>query len=119
MEKFKKGKLDILVATDVASRGIHVEDISHVINYDIPNTTDAYILDFFTNNGTLNIPNPRSTRQLMANDVLLCFGSLLAMRYVAGLDAAEIGAVLGMSPSGVRGHLSRLLERLRKELRDG
>jgi RNA polymerase sigma-70 factor (ECF subfamily) len=45
--------------------------------------------------------------------------SLLAMRYVAGLDAAEIGAVLGMSPSGVRGHLSRLLERLRKELRDG
>jgi len=35
------------------------------------------------------------------------------------LDAAEIGAVFGMSPSGVRGHLSRLLERLRKELRDG
>ena len=45
--------------------------------------------------------------------------SLLAMRFVAGLDAAEIGAVVGMSPSGVRGHLSRLLERLRKELRDG
>jgi RNA polymerase sigma factor (sigma-70 family) len=44
--------------------------------------------------------------------------SLLAMRFVAGLDAAEIGAVLGMSPSGVRGHVSRLLERLRKELRD-
>ena len=45
--------------------------------------------------------------------------SLLAMRFVTGLDAAEIGAILGMSPSGVRGHLSRLLERLRKELRDG
>ena len=44
--------------------------------------------------------------------------SLLTMRYVAGLDAAEIGAVLGMSPSGVRGHLSRLLKRLRKELGD-
>jgi RNA polymerase sigma-70 factor (ECF subfamily) len=44
---------------------------------------------------------------------------LLAMRFLAALDAAEIGAVLGMSPSGVRGHLSRLLERLRKELRDG
>jgi RNA polymerase sigma factor (sigma-70 family) len=44
--------------------------------------------------------------------------SLLAMRFVAGLDAAEIGAVLGMSPSGVRGHLSRLLGRLRKELGD-
>jgi len=44
--------------------------------------------------------------------------SLLAMRFVAGFDAAEIGAVLGMSPSGVRGHLSRLLGRLRKELGD-
>ena len=44
---------------------------------------------------------------------------LLALRYVAGLDSAEIGTLVGMSPSGVRGHLSRLVERLRKELRDG
>jgi RNA polymerase sigma factor (sigma-70 family) len=44
---------------------------------------------------------------------------LLALRYVAGLDSPEIGALVGMSPSGVRGHLSRLVERLRKELRDG
>jgi RNA polymerase sigma factor (sigma-70 family) len=44
---------------------------------------------------------------------------LLAMRFVVGLDAAEIGTLVGMSPSGVRGHLSRLVERLRKELRDG
>lgn len=45
--------------------------------------------------------------------------TLLALRYVGGLDSTEIGTLLGMSPSGVRGHLSRLLERLRKELRDG
>ena len=44
---------------------------------------------------------------------------LLALRFVAGLDSPEIGALLGMSPSGVRGHLSRLVDRLRKELRDG
>jgi RNA polymerase sigma factor (sigma-70 family) len=44
--------------------------------------------------------------------------TLLALRYVAGLDSSEIGPLVGMSPSGVRGHLSRLLERLRKELRD-
>ena len=44
---------------------------------------------------------------------------LLALRYVAGLDSNEIGTLVGMSPSGVRGHLSRLVERLRKELRDG
>lgn len=45
--------------------------------------------------------------------------TLLALRYVAGLDSAEIGTLLGKSASGVRGQLSRLLERLRKELRDG
>jgi ATP-dependent RNA helicase RhlB len=43
MENFKKGKIKILVATDVASRGIHVEDISHVINYDIPQDAENYV----------------------------------------------------------------------------
>jgi ATP-dependent RNA helicase RhlB len=43
MEQFKKGQLKILVATDVASRGIHVEDISHVINYDLPQDPENYI----------------------------------------------------------------------------
>lgn len=40
---FRDGKYDILVATDVASRGIDVSEVSHVINFDIPNTVDAYI----------------------------------------------------------------------------
>jgi ATP-dependent RNA helicase RhlB len=43
MEQFKNGKIKILVATDVASRGIHVEDISHVINYDLPQDSENYI----------------------------------------------------------------------------
>jgi ATP-dependent RNA helicase RhlB len=43
MEQFKNGQLKILVATDVASRGIHVEDISHVINYDLPQDSENYI----------------------------------------------------------------------------
>ena len=43
MEQFKKGQLKILVATDVASRGIHVEDISHVINYDLPQDSENYL----------------------------------------------------------------------------
>ena len=41
--QLKKGKLDILVATDVAARGLDVERISHVVNYDIPHDTEAYI----------------------------------------------------------------------------
>ena len=39
---FKNGKYDILVATDIAARGIDVSEISHVINYDMPDTVDAY-----------------------------------------------------------------------------
>ncbi len=39
---FKKGKYDILVATDIAARGIDISDVSHVINYDMPSTVDAY-----------------------------------------------------------------------------
>lgn len=39
---FRKGKYDVLVATDVAARGIDVADISHVINFDMPDTVDAY-----------------------------------------------------------------------------
>ncbi len=44
--------------------------------------------------------------------------TLLALRYVAGFDASEIGRSMGMSASGVRSRLSRLLARLRTELTD-
>ena len=43
IERLKKGDLDILVATDVAARGLDVDRISHVFNYDIPYDTEAYV----------------------------------------------------------------------------
>ena len=43
VERLKAGKLDIVVATDVAARGLDVERISHVVNYDIPYDTEAYV----------------------------------------------------------------------------
>lgn len=43
MKGFRDGSLQIMVATDIASRGIDVSSISHVINYDIPSTVEAYI----------------------------------------------------------------------------
>jgi ATP-dependent RNA helicase DeaD len=43
VQQLKNGKLDILVATDVAARGLDVERISHVVNYDIPYDTEAYV----------------------------------------------------------------------------
>ncbi len=41
--RLKKGELDVVVATDVAARGLDVERISHVINYDIPYDTESYV----------------------------------------------------------------------------
>jgi ATP-dependent RNA helicase DeaD len=43
IERLKKGKLNILVATDVAARGLDVDRISHIINYDIPHDTEGYV----------------------------------------------------------------------------
>ncbi|SEO61020.1 ATP-dependent RNA helicase DeaD [Luteibacter sp. UNC138MFCol5.1] len=43
IDQLKTGKLDILIATDVAARGLDVERISHVLNYDIPHDTESYV----------------------------------------------------------------------------
>jgi len=43
LKRFKSGNARVLVATDVAARGIHVDNVSHVINYDLPNTFEDYV----------------------------------------------------------------------------
>lgn len=43
LEQFKQGKIEILVATDVAGRGIHVEGVSHVFNYNLPEDPEDYV----------------------------------------------------------------------------
>lgn len=43
IDRLKRGTLDILIATDVAARGLDVERISHVVNYDIPHDTESYV----------------------------------------------------------------------------
>ena len=60
---------------------------------------------------TVDLAN--ALRHLKAED-----RALVALRYAANLDSSELAPVLGMSPSGVRTRLSRLLDRLRKELGD-
>lgn len=42
MRGFRSGRFNVLVATDIAARGIDVQNVSHVINYDVPNTAEAY-----------------------------------------------------------------------------
>ena len=43
LENFKSGKLQVLVATDVAGRGIHIDGISHVVNYTLPEDPEDYV----------------------------------------------------------------------------
>jgi len=43
LDNFKNGDAKVLVATDVAGRGIHVDDISHVVNYTLPDQPDDYV----------------------------------------------------------------------------
>lgn len=43
LEDFKQGRIDVLVATDVAGRGIHVDGISHVFNYNLPDNAEDYV----------------------------------------------------------------------------
>jgi ATP-dependent RNA helicase RhlB len=43
LEQFKKGEIKVLVATDVAGRGIHVEGVSHVVNYNLPEDPEDYV----------------------------------------------------------------------------
>lgn len=43
MDSFRSGELQVLVATDIAARGIDIENISHVINYDLPNESESYV----------------------------------------------------------------------------
>jgi ATP-dependent RNA helicase RhlE len=43
LEQFRRGRNQVMVATDIAARGIDIEDISHVINFDVPHTPDAYV----------------------------------------------------------------------------
>ena len=43
LDDFREGRLPILVATDVASRGLHIEGVSHVVNYDLPQDPEDYV----------------------------------------------------------------------------
>jgi ATP-dependent RNA helicase RhlB len=43
LEELKQGKIDILIATDVAARGLHIEGVTHVFNYDLPDDCEDYV----------------------------------------------------------------------------
>jgi ATP-dependent RNA helicase RhlB len=74
LEEFREGTVPILVATDVASRGLHIEDVSHVINFDLPLDAEDYV------------HRVGRTARAGASGTAI---SLACERYVEGLEAIE------------------------------
>ena len=69
LEDFKTGKTQVIVATDVAGRGIHVDDVTHVINYDFPYEAEV---------------------MLPIGIYILCFDTICFTRKAMGLEPLEI-----------------------------
>ena len=74
LEQFRDGEVPILVATDVASRGLHIEDVTHVINFDLPLDAEDYV------------HRVGRTARAGASGTAI---SLACERYVEGLEAIE------------------------------
>ena len=56
LESFREGEIQVLVATDVAGRGIHIEDVSHVINYTLPEDPEDYVHRFVGEEDAFSLP---------------------------------------------------------------
>jgi ATP-dependent RNA helicase RhlE len=90
LDGFRDGKFDILVATDIASRGIDVDNITHVINYDMPDTVDAYT-HRIGRTGRLDAVGEAYTfveqqDEALVRDIEKVLGERIERRRVAGFD---------------------------------
>ena len=90
LDGFRDGRFRVLVATDIAARGIDVDRISHVINYDVPDTPDAYIHRIGRTGRAertgeaFTLVTPEDTLQIRAIERVV--GSSLERRKVEGFD---------------------------------
>ena len=98
---FRTGKFDMLVATDVASRGIDVSDITHVINFDMPNTVDAYIHRVGRTGRAGNVGEAFTLATSddigMIKRIQSVLGSTIPQRQISGFDYGTFNPVLGGS----------------------
>jgi ATP-dependent RNA helicase RhlE len=110
MGGFRAGRFDILVATDIAARGIDVSAISHVINYDVPNTPEAYTHRIGRTgraelDGTAcTFVTPDDRGWVIAVERMI--GAPIEWREIAGFDAREEGPARPRRKGEVRGRAS-------------
>jgi ATP-dependent RNA helicase RhlE len=105
LEAFRAGKTRVLVATDIAARGIDVEGISHVVNYDIPNQAEDYVHRIGRTGRAhaighaYTLVTPEDSR--MVNRIEYILGHKLERRSVDGLDW-RAGATHTPTPEEIR-----------------
>jgi ATP-dependent RNA helicase RhlE len=104
MQGFREGRFEILVATDIAARGIDVAAVSHVINFDLPNTPDAYTHRIGRtgraelNGKAVTFVTPDDHSELRAIERNL--GQKIDVERVDGLEVRKRDSVFGRSGGG-------------------
>jgi ATP-dependent RNA helicase RhlE len=107
IDGFRRNRYDILVATDIASRGIDVADIAHVINFDMPDTPDAYThrvgrTGRMSHMGeALTLAEPKD--EIMVSQIERVLGEPIERRRLDGFDYSKGGSgALVFMQSGLR-----------------
>jgi len=111
LDAFRSGKVRLLVATDIASRGLDVDTISHVINYDIPGSADDYIHRIGRTGRaeragdaiTLVTPDDRDA----VRDIERALGGRIPVRTVEGFDAGAMAMAEAQAPTSARSGSAR------------
>jgi len=115
LEGFRNGKFEVLVATDIAARGLDIADVSHVINYDVPQHPEDYIHrigrtgraeatgDAFTIMIAEDAPHVFAIERFISQKIPRVKMENFEYRYTALFEEAKPGAAAGGFPGKVRG----------------
>ena len=120
LEAFKSGKIRVLVATDVAARGLDIDDLPHVINYELPHTAEDYIHRIGRtgragkHGDATSLFAPEETQRL--TDIEKLIKRKIERVEITGF--AELASVRESAPPSNRGHKREHLDRAREKARE-
>ena len=120
LEGFKSGKIRVLVATDVAARGLDIDDLPHVINYELPHTAEDYVHRIGRtgragkHGNATSLFSPEETQRL--TDIEKLIKRKIERVEISGF--AELAPVHESAPPSNRGHRREHLERAREKARE-